>query len=313
MAVAKLKGRLLAMVVASTLGPCASAGTASGDQHLQPRRPWAQEVLRYRPATAAQIAANHAKADEYARRTHDTIVPAMHKVETPHFLLYSAWDPNQDRALTTILEKMYVKLCQQFNIPPGQNIWAGKCPVYVFWEAEHYRRFTTEVDGTNMAKAGGYAYWSGDGFTYIVLNRVRSKTGFYHILVHEGTHAFVSRYRTNRSIATWANEGLAEYMASTLVKSSYGAKQHVKAAKTAIKENRDISGIFQDVGLNEFDYGIVQGLVRLLIARDRKAFVRFFTLMKEGKSDEQALLEAYGLTREQLVAAWQRAVAAKHR
>jgi len=310
---AKLTAGVLAAMLVGISGLASPPATVWAGQRPQIKKPPKEEIVHFQPATAEQIAANHAQADEYARQTHDTIVPTMHKVETPHFLLYSAWNRNQDRALTGILEKMYATLCRQFNIPPSQNIWAGKCPVYVFWEAEHFQRFTTEVDGANMEKAGGYAHWSGDGFAYIVLNRARRKTWFFELLVHEGTHAFLSRYRTNRHIVSWANEGLAEYMAATLVKGSRVAKNHVNSAKTALKENRDISGIFQEVKLDRYDYGIAQSLVRLLIARDRKAFVKFFTLMKDGKSDEQALQEAYGLTREQLVTTWKRAVAAKYR
>jgi hypothetical protein len=63
-------------------------------------------------------------------------------------------------------------------------------------------------------------------------------------------------------------------------------------------------------------------MVRYLIARDRKAFIRFFNYMKVGKpqktddgktvtkplSGEEALKAAYGLTYGELAAAWLRAV-----
>ena len=47
-----------------------------------------------------------------------------------------------------------------------------------------------------------------------------------------------------------------------------------------------------------------QSLVRFLVARDRKAFVKFVHLMKQGKSEADALKEAYNLTREDLIRLW---------
>jgi hypothetical protein len=85
------------------------------------------------------------------------------------------------------------------------------------------------------------------------------------------------------------------------------ARRYVEATGEAVRRNRDVSRIFQDVRLEDFDYGIAQSLVRYLLARDRKAFVRFIQLMKSGLDDAEALQQAFGLTREQLLGQWRRA------
>ena len=264
---------------------------------------------KFQLATPEEIEAFGKQAAAYAEQTRKTITANLHKLETRPFVIYSAWSRSNDRALAEICEKLYVALCRQFDVPPTANIWAGKCPVFVFWDKEHFRRFTTEVDEVGMTDAAGYQLHRSDGFGYIVLNRVSTRRRFFELLAHEGTHAFIARYLTNLPIPSWVNEGMAEYAAATLVKGSVAARRHVPAARKAVQANKDISHVFTKPAMSDFDYGICQSLVRYLIARDRKAFVRFFTRMKEGASQAEALQEAYGLTGGQLLAQWRAAVA----
>ena len=270
---------------------------------------------KFMPVTKEEIQANRKLAQDWADKAKQTVVKSMHLIETDHFLIYSAWSRSNDAALKRICEKLYSALCKQFAIPRRQNIWAGKCPIYVFWEREHYLKFCKDVDGAGkrsprLLGAAGYSSQRGS-FTYVVLNRVRSKQWFYELLVHESTHAFLARYLTNRHVIAWVNEGLAEYMAATLVPRSYASRKYVSATKEAVKNKRSVAHVFKNVTLNAFDYGIAQSFVRYLIHRNRKAFIRFVGLLKQGRSDEQALQEAYGLSREQFLKAWWRAVGRK--
>jgi hypothetical protein len=254
--------------------------------------------------------AHRQQAMQWYAKTRGSIVSTMHLVQTDHFLIFSSWSRSNDKALKDICEKLYDAMCKQFNLPKTENIWAGRCPIYIFWEEKHYQQFTTRVDGRNQTEAGGYTAQKGD-FTYIVMNRCATRTRFYEILVHEGTHAFLGRYRSNKFVARWLNEGLAEYMAATLVPESSAATKYVKATRTAVEEDRDISSIFKTVEINTFDYGIAQSLVRFLIARDRAAFKQLIQLIKAGKNEASALATAYKLTRDDLVTQWRAAAAKK--
>lgn len=231
-------------------------------------------------------------------------VPSLHTVETPNFFIYSAWDRNNDKPLSETCERMYKAMCQQFDIPPDQNIWVGKCAVFVFWETSHFKRFSTEVCTYGNPDAAGYCGYNSEGMVFIVMGPARTKTWFYEVLVHEATHGFISRYLSNRGIPMWLNEGLADYMAGNLVPGALAGSRPIDATKKAVKEKIDVSRVLKNVELEAFDYGIAQSFVQYLIARDRKAFIKLVTLLKEGRSEEEAMKQAYNLTSEQFLRAW---------
>jgi hypothetical protein len=53
---------------------------------------------------------------------------------------------------------------------------------------------------------------------------------------------------------------------------------------------------------------MAQSLVRYLDRKNPKSFITFIEQIKTGKSDNDALKEAYGITRDQLVEDWGRAI-----
>ena len=284
---------------------------------------WAQPARQPRAATSSPTslpatkfaAASPARVEKLRKlalswaEESKAFAPTIHLVETPHFLVFSAWEKSSDAPLSETCETMYRALCSQFDIPPAQNIWAGKCALYVFGEKEQFKRFTTEVDKAKLSEASGYCGGHSDGFCYIVLGPVRTRGFFHEMIVHEGTHAFMNRYLTNRRVPSWVQEGFAEYMAATLVPEAGANRKYLDATKDAIKNRKDITPVFAEVELKSFDYGIAQSLVRYLIVRDRTAFAQFIKLLKEGKSEANALQESYGLTRETLVRDWTQTVA----
>ncbi len=275
----------------------------------EPPAPTGQTTI---PTTQAQIDANHRTAEEWFAQARKNFAPSLHLVETPNFLIYSAWDKKFDDDLAKLCESMYKAMRQRFNMPGKKSVWAGKLPIYVFWEAEHFRRFCTEVDqvgqrSPHMLKAGGY-HSSRGSLRYIVLNRAPTQTEFRALLVHEASHAFISRYISNRHVSSWANEGIAELMAAQLVDGSSARTRYIDATRTAIKNKVDIRPIFNGVPLDGFWYGIAQSLVRYMIHRDKEGFIQFIKLYKAGKSEADALKEAMGLTHDELAKAWLKSV-----
>lgn len=266
------------------------------------------KVPKYIPATPEEVQANEKVARDMAQKA-GKFIPTLHLIETPHFYIYSATERNNDRSLGELAEGMYGRLCQQFDIPVKDNIWAGKCPIYVMAKREQFVRFTIEVDQSQQGKAGGYNWSRGDGFCYIVMNAQPTRQAFQDTLVHEGTHAFISRFVNHRRIPSWLNEGLAETMAATINDSNGTNKRYISATRDAIREGRDVEHVFNGVELELFDYGIAQSYVRYLIARNRKSFVKLVMLLKEGKTEEEALKEAYNLTRSELLKDWKIAAA----
>ena len=240
----------------------------------------------------------------------------MHLVETEHFLIFSAWNPSNDRALAKVCEEMYEKLHQQFNISRTEPVWIGKCPIYIFWEPAHFLRFTAEVDrvsrsNSSASHADGYHATRGS-FSHIVINGVRdfgasqpeATRRFYEVLVHEGAHAFLNRYISSRSLSRWIEEGLADYMAATLVPMSEASRKHLEGARYGLRRPSAVSRLFEKTELSSIDYGIAQSLVRYLIQTNTDAFITFVQSMKQGTRESDALASAYGLSRSELVRNW---------
>lgn len=273
-----------------------------------PAEPVAEdEVIRFEPVTPAQAEAGHARAVEMAEACRRTITENLHAIETEHFMIFSEWNRSNDRALRDISERMYAAMCRQFDIDPNDNIWVGKCPIFVFWEREHFQRFAAEVCGApNMAGAGGFQSQSGDGWCYIVTINRSNRTQFLSTLVHEASHAFLGRYISNRFVPSWLNEGIAEYMAATVVEGSGENRLYIDSTRQALRDGGDIRYIFGPWRLDPMYYGLAQSLVRYLIHRDREAFIEMIRLIKTGSTDDEALAEAYGLTKDELVRDWAR-------
>lgn len=254
------------------------------------------------------------------------LAPSTHIIETEHFIICSAWAKSDDKALKTIYEKLYKALCNQFNIDKDENVWVGKLPVFAFWKKNEFMSFMAgplEIDGP-LERIGGLCGTRGSKsgmVTFVCLGPVdvggdksKSKTWFFELLVHETTHGFVGRYINSTNIPNWVNEGLAETMASTLVPHC-GAVEKFKQASQGIGQGQSPKGIFdcQNIPLNAFSYGAAQSAVRYLISVDRRKFIKFVTLLKEGKSDSNALESAYGFDRNKMVTQWQKSLARKSR
>ena len=295
--------------------PFATLGSAVGGTADRPARA-TPGLSRYRPPTAAEGQFNRRQALDWADQTRRTIVPTMHLVETAHFLMFSAWNSSNDAALARVCEQMYESLRKQFNLAPSETVWIGKCPVYLFWETAHFRRFIEEVDqiaerDKSAARSDGYHATQGR-FSYIVINGVRdfgasheaATTRFYEVLVHEGTHAFMNRYLSNRPLPRWVEEGLADFMAAQVVPNCRATRKHVEGARLALREPQTAARLFDKTDLTSADYGLAQSAVRFLIQIDARAFIEFVAALKRGESDRLALAEALGFSREQMLRDW---------
>jgi len=273
-------------------------------------------VIKYPTPAISVIEKNRSQSIAWAEIARRTIVPTMHLVETDHFLIFSAWNRSNDRALRNVCEEMYAKLCRQLNVTPSEAVWIGKCPIYVFWKTRDYLRFTAEVDKTlarraDLFHAAGYHSTRGL-FSYIVLNGAedfgQTRDGaiqrFYEVLVHEGTHAFMNRYVTGRTIPVWVEEGFADFMAATLVPLSDANLKYAKSARRALERGVSLSKILDKKSLNYSEYGVAQSLIRFMIRSNPQAFHQFIILLKNGKTEADALRESYRASREDLLRSW---------
>ena len=267
------------------------------------------------PATNV-VANNRLRAQQWADHARESFAPSLHLIESEHYLIYSAWTSGYDPMLSALCEDLYAALVKRFSLDPKETVWAGKCPVYVFWDPDHFQRFMNEVDHVsdrNPSMMHSDAYHGKRGqLGYIVLNGSK-KFGpteadalirFKELLAHEGAHAFLYRLISTRGLPLWVEEGFADYMAALMVPFSSASTRHIDGAVFGLNNPTAVPALFDKKDFNANEYGLAQSLTRYLIGASAPAFVNFVELLKRGKAEPEALAAAYKLTREQLIANW---------
>ncbi len=285
--------------------------------------------IAYRPrqapiASPVKILANVNEMERVGKLM-KSIVPQMQRVETEHFVIYTSWPKSDIPALKNIYPRIYAKLCEQFGVLPQEHIWVGKLPVYSFWTEEEYAKFIASCKHTNrsphLIKAAGFFGVSGS-FRYMVLapmvrskqtSRAKAQARFFDVLAHETSHAFLSRFITEIDIPNWIDEGIAETITATLFpQGNTGYKMkigHRAIQQSAINlKSVEIMTRMRNIPLDSHYYGISQSLVRYMILNDADKFIQLVVDIKNGKSETDALKDAYGVTKIELINSWNQQV-----
>jgi hypothetical protein len=125
-----------------------------------------------------------------------------------------------------------------------------------------------------------------------------------YTLTHEFTHAFISRYRTDRHIPRWLNEGLAEVTASEQFP---GMRESHASAKQMAGQRFKFEDLFNDKMMPGASmYPVMQTMVEALIKEDRRAFLMMFDDIKDGMEPEAALKKHYKAGYKDWEPAWRR-------
>lgn len=244
-------------------------------------------------------------------------------LETQHFLVFTDWDPREYAFLRENVENAYSVVSAQFNRSAGDNVFIGKLPIFMITSKSNFDRFTKDISRMTDAPKDLAGYYRGmpDGFGYMVMwkpdvkaaggNVRAAEREWAHVLVHEFTHAFVARYRTDAQIPRWLGEGIAE-----VISSKKFPRAHVHAyVRMLAGQGKGIEKIFEDKDFNTFvgtDYPLAQTVVETLIAGDPKVFLRYFNDIKDGVNPDEALRTNYHCDRQGLESAWRKYVKTYH-
>ena len=225
--------------------------------------------------------------------------------ETRYFLFYSDLQPREAQSWAGLLDRMYVKLADMFAVPKGENIWRGKALIFVFSRKEDYQRFEREVAHAEPGKSAGMCHGAGDGKVMVAFYRQPDALEFAHILVHESVHGFLHRYRTPVHVPPWANEGLAETIATDLVPQR-GRRDEVRTrAREGLQQHGSQMGDFFEAGrLEGWQYPVAEMMCTFMIQAGKKNYVDFINGIKEGLSWQDSLETRYKTTQDRLVAAF---------
>lgn len=236
-------------------------------------------------------------ADVAKKLSHDLL---LH--ETRYFLFYSDLKPVEAANWAGLLDRMYARLAELFAVPRGQNLWKGKALIFVFSRAEDYRRFERQIAHTDAGGTAGMCHASSTGVVMIAFYRQPQELTFAHVLVHESVHGFLHRYHSPERIPSWANEGLAETIATELVPER-GRRDMVKiSAREQIQEHGNSLGtFFQAQHIEGWQYPVAESMCSFMIMANKKNYVDFINGIKDGLTWEQSLDERYKAPLDRLV------------
>jgi hypothetical protein len=230
----------------------------------------------------------------------------MQMHETKYFLFFTDMPPGQVAPFVLNLDRMYEFLGQAFGVKPGDNIWRGKSPVICFTDRTAFYEFETKfMDNADAVGAQGICHQSTDGTVITACFRGEDPDYFAAVLVHETAHGYIHRVKTSTFLTTWVNEGIAEWVAGSIVpkEGRTGEVGRRQQAGAQLVRQMGRLGRFYDLdGLSREQYGIASSMVELLLKISPEQFKVFFNGIKEGLKWEDSLQRAYGMTRQDLTA-----------
>jgi hypothetical protein len=232
--------------------------------------------------------------------------------ETSEFMFCSNIPRNQVGPYVASLDRMHDMMCNMYGIKKGTPVWLGKCLVVAFVEKSQFVSFEREFFHNNNAEiAYGICHQQvPSGRVVMSCYRGNDPNDFGQMLVHETSHGFNFRYRTQRHLPSWVDEGMAEWIGSTLVPTSSAVRRKEQASLRTLQATHSMQGVLDADPIIEIpnSYGMASSLTTFLVRADQKKYVAFINGIKEGKSWQDSLKDAYHGTVEQMVAEYGRAI-----
>jgi hypothetical protein len=269
-------------------------------------------VKKFQKATPEQ----NAKAIEIAKAVAAEVAEKLHyefkTIESAHFIIFTDW-PEEHDYLKGLCEQSYTAVSTEFDVPVKDNIFVGKLPVFMFKSQDGFKRFAEKVDGFPAPVPSGLAgYFTAheDASGHMAMFRPTRdvmendpKGQFAHTLMHEFTHAFIARYRTNGRVPRWMHEGMAEYISYK----HYPRKFPYPFAKYMAEKQFPFDSMFDDKKPPGAEmYPVMQTMVEALIKDNPKGFIRMFNDVKDGVDPELAIKKQYKATYKDFEQAWRK-------
>lgn len=278
-------------------------GTQSG-----PARLW--------PALTEEQAAQHTRTikdlcAEYLSKTGMSITP----VETEVFLFYSDLSRPETDRWAGELDRMYATLLSTLEIPKGTRLFQGKAPIFIFRDQDRYLAFERAAFNFNAENTGGVNHQR-NGYTFTSFFKGSDDRRFNSTLIHETVHAFMYRYRSPAPLPTWANEGLADYVAGHLVVHSDEPLQHWQHTRNFVNARGDPLTIMRQSytdgsWFTDDSYPVSHMLVRFMLKHKPRAFKEWIDDIKDGKNWKESLADRFNVSPETLASGFARDISSE--
>jgi hypothetical protein len=283
----------------SSVGPRDPSKPIVGPQMVGP-----VDASQWGKQTPEQEAAALKGLKGFGEQTRQTMQLPISPFETKYFLFYSDLRPQEAVKWANMLDAMYTRLATLFAVPAGENLWRGKALIFVFSKEQDYLNFELKMHHTIAAGTAGMCHAFGNGDVHIAFYRQPADLDFAHVLVHESVHGFLHRYRSPVNVPSWANEGLAEAIASDMIVQKGVAQSSYSEARADLQQRKSLGKFFDAPHIVAWQYPVARTLCEFMIRSNKPGYVDFINGIKDGLDSEQALKDKYGVTVEQLVNAY---------
>jgi len=265
--------------------------------------------------TQAQLAMETERLKRDAQEKLARVLLTIDPLETDHFLLYTDLPADEARRWSRRLDRMYAKLLEILAMPRDARLFNGKCVIFVFADRGRFVEFESAAFGFAARRVAGVCHQRGPD-VFVSFYRMEDETRFISVLVHETVHAFMYRYRTPVNLPTWANEGLADYVAAHVNPKSREQEDHWLQARRFVESGGDVCEIMrQDYSdgtwFTKDSYPVSHMLVHYMLRDRPEAFRKWIDDVKSGAhgGDWRASLEdCFGVDPQRLADGFRRAM-----
>jgi hypothetical protein len=241
---------------------------------------------------------------------------AIEPMETDHFIVYSELERAQSAECAVRLERVIKGL--ELVLNPGLDPAAknkpielrpwGKIAVFIWREHDRFKMAEAESFRHLVPNAAvAVCHFSGPR-AFINAWRNEDDETFEWSLLTETVHALMHTCRTPKRLPAWANEGLAEMIASRANKYSNFGHDRRERALNFIRKDGSLNAVmnlrYDDSSWPGQD-GVgapVGGLItELMMNQKPQRFAQWIMAVKAGKDWVAALKDDYGVSREEVV------------
>jgi hypothetical protein len=228
----------------------------------------------------------------------------MAPLETDHFLVYADLPAIKVARLANRLESVYSIMDDLFGADLNGNRFWGKAVVLYFADSDRFRLVEAEsFDQLVDRDVLGICQPVG-AKVFINLTGDVASDAFSAALGRAVTHGFMHRFRSPRRLPVWANQGLAEYVASRTAPGAAGAERRRSEALASIRDGGDLAAVFNAGWSDPWPpVGAATGglMTTLMINQHAERYRRWVIAVKQGTDWQEALAETYGVALAPLV------------
>jgi len=272
-----------------------------------------EPIVVFSKSTAAEDKAAITRAQDDCKTVNEQMKLKFREIQTEHFIIFTDWDAREDVFLKKYTEIAYTRVAKMFELSPKDNVFVGKLPIYMFADGNTFRKFSKDMLKIDTPPSVlGYFATRSDGSILMAMwqpaafgdqsKRNEAEREWGYTLVHEFSHAFVARYRTNQHLPRWLDEGIAEVVAQ-----SQFPRQYVRAFARQMSEQADkqVTAVFDESVRPGGDmYPVMMTMVEVLIRENPKKFLAYFNAIKDGQEGEPALKSIFGMDYPALKRTW---------